>query len=121
MIKDYAPARYVTITDHELVFDDGHNNGYGFPCDESGHLLPGLAGAAVENYNWCMTHPEKFVRWNRIISLKRRYRENATGRCSCGERIELWDAYKGACDCPRCGRWYNLFGQELLPPEHWEC
>ncbi len=35
MIKDYTPARYVTITDHELVFDDGHNNGYGFPCDES--------------------------------------------------------------------------------------
>ena len=120
MIKDYTPARYVTITDHELVFDDGHGNGYGFPCDESGHLLAGLVDAAAENYNWCMEHPEKFVRWNRIISRQRRYHENATGRCSCGEKIELWGAFNGACDCPKCGQWYNLFGQELLPPEQWE-
>ena len=34
--------------------------------------------------------------------------------------VELWDQYYGACQCPECGKWYNLFGQSLLPPDCWE-
>lgn len=120
MIRDYRPAKYIAVTDYELTFDDGNNNGYSFPCDESGHLLPKMADTAVQNYNWCMAHPERFVRWNRVISFHRRLRKNATGCCSCGEVIELYDACNGACECPNCGQWYNLFGQELLPPDEWE-
>jgi hypothetical protein len=26
----------------------------------------------------------------------------------------------GANECPHCGQWYNVFGQELLPPDQWE-
>lgn len=26
----------------------------------------------------------------------------------------------GACQCPKCGKWYNIFGQALLDPEFWE-
>ena len=36
------------------------------------------------------------------------------------ETVYLYDRYRAACQCPKCGRWYNLFGQELLPPEMWE-
>ena len=42
-----------------------------------------------------------------------------TGTCNCGHKIELYDRYLGACECPYCGQWWNLFGQELKNPEHW--
>ncbi len=120
MIRDYHPGEYVTAVDYELVFDDGCNNGFGFPCDESGHLPCDLNATALKNYKWCMEHPERFSRWNRVVCHKRRYRENASGVCECGERIELRNEFAGACECPKCGQWYNLFGQKLLPPEQWE-
>lgn len=38
---------------------------------------------------------------------------------SAEELIDLWDEYLGACECPNCGRWYNIMGQELNPPSTW--
>ena len=39
-----------------------------------------------------------------------------TGRCPCGRTVEvLYDD----TDC-ECGRYYNLFGQELIPPDQRE-
>jgi hypothetical protein len=45
----------------------------------------------------------------------------AVGKCHCGEEIELNPrcAYYGGIECPECGQWYNLFGQELNPVETW--
>lgn len=119
MIKNYVPAKMQKATAYELVFDDGHNNGFAFPCDESGNLLPELSKEAVANYQYCMAYPENFERYNKVVCRKWRYRQNATGVCSCGEKIELYDAYMGACECPYCGQWYNLFGQKLNPPDQW--
>lgn len=51
---------------------------------------------------------------------KNGYVENATALCSCGEIIELRNQHLGACECPNCGQWYNLFGQTLKNPRHWE-
>lgn len=122
MLKNYTPAEYRTVTEYELVFDDGRNNGFGFPCDREGRLLQSAEEnpAAHENLMFCLAHPEKFERFNKVVKQKWQARENAHGTCSCGEEMELWDQHLGACQCPRCGRWYNLFGQELVPPEHWE-
>lgn len=120
MLKNYVPAQHHTITDYDLTFDDGHNNGFCFPCDASGNLLPAINPAAVVNYHSCMEHPEKFIRFNKVIPLTRRVTDNAHGTCSCGKEVELYDAYYGACQCEKCGQWYNLFGQALVSPEHWE-
>lgn len=120
MIQNYNPGGYTTVVDYELVFDDGYNNGFAFPCDEAGHLLNDLNNAALANYMQCVGQPEKFRRWNKVVSHKRRFRENPSGDCRCGEHVELWPEYCGACSCSKCGQWYNLFGQELLPPEQWE-
>lgn len=120
MLKNYTPAGHSTVVSYELAFDDGRNNGFGFPCDENGKLLEGLTPEAIANYNRCKEHPERFERFNKIVRHEHRVRDNAHGTCSCGEEIELWDQYMGACECPKCGQWYNLFGQELLPPENWE-
>ena len=120
MIKDFKRGEYVEKVDYELCFDDGYNNGFGFPCDKDGNLFENMNPAAVENYHYCMEHPEKFARFNKVCERRWSYRENNSGVCNCGNRIELFNEYLGACECPHCGQWYNLSGQELIPPADWE-
>lgn len=119
MIKSFVPSEWKESVDYALCFDDGGHNGFGFPCDENGNLLPDLQQAALDNHVWCLDHPERFKRFNYVEKRTHRYKEYAHGVCECGQPIELWDQYLGACECPACGRWYNLFGQELNPPETW--
>lgn len=120
MLQNYTPVRHYTVTEYQVVFDDGRNNGYGFPCDEHGNLFDDLTDVAIANYKWCLDHPEKFVRFNEIIEYKFRTYDNAHGTCDCGNEVELFNEYCGACQCEKCGQWYNLFGQKLLPPTMWE-
>lgn len=118
MIKDYKPAEWKNYDFYELVFDDGKGNGFAFACDENGNLK--LTDEQRENYEFAMSHPEKFKRFNQVVKFTDRYKENASGICGCGKRIELYDEYLGACECPHCGQWYNLFGQRLKHPDEWE-
>lgn len=107
---------------YEVVFyyERGVVCGFGFPCDANGNLLDGLTDCAKENYKYCMEHPEEFEVYNEIHRLERTWRNPNTGKCDCcGETIELYDQYMGACECPNCGQWYNLWGQKLLPPRGW--
>jgi hypothetical protein len=121
MLQNIVRPEWVEKVDYEVAFDDGRNNGFGFPCDESGKILPDLPNpAAYENYKWCLEHPERFSRFNKVIRRVSHYKEPAHGTCNCGEEVALINEYLGACQCPKCGQWYNLFGQELLPPEEWE-
>lgn len=119
MLKNYVPSDWETVTDHTLVFDDGRGNGLCFYCDEDGNLLDPNP-AALRNLEWAKGHPENYVRAGKFIHRERRIRTPAHGTCECGQEILLVSDYMGACNCPNCGRWYNLFGQELLPPEQWE-
>lgn len=119
MLKNIIRGEYVTERDYALEYTDRMGNGFSFPCDESGNPL-GLTDAALKNLEWCRNNTDKFEYPGIVKTYKRRYREPTTGTCSCGETVELWDQYMGACECPRCGKWYNLFGQELLHPKYWE-
>ena len=120
MIQNYKPSHMAEEIVHRLVFDDGGNSGFWFPCDEHGNLLPGMYENARENYEFCMANQNSFVRANEVVSFKQRVREPATGTCHCGNEVTLYAEYYGACQCGKCGQWYNLFGQELLPPDEWE-
>ena len=42
-----------------------------------------------------------------------------TVNCSCGKTIILEDQYMGACKCPKCGKWYNMFGDRIKTPDEW--
>lgn len=120
MLKNIVRGEWEQDKSYELVFDDGHNNGFGFPCDAQGNVnLTKITDAAFENLQFCMSHPEKFVRFNEVVVLKQFWKEPDKGTCRCGQLVELVNQYHGACQCPKCGQWYNLFGQELLPPEKW--
>lgn len=120
MLRNVTQAEWKTNYWFELVFDDGRNNGFGFPCDASGNILPGLPEAALTNLAYAKAHPEKFERYNEVVRYKNDYREPGRGTCSCGNTVVLENQYLGACQCSKCGKWYNLYGQELLPPECWE-
>ncbi len=37
--------------------------------------------------------------------------------CECGERVDMTSNYN---ECPKCGKTYNAFGQELAPIEEWD-
>ena len=119
MLKEYTPGEVVTETYYELAFDDGFNNGFAFPCDKDGNVGE-LNKDAERNLKYCLSHPDEYQRFNKIIARKNSYRENSIGICECGECFSLVNEYFGACECPKCGKWYNLFGQELLPPDQWE-
>ena len=104
--------------DHKVMklnFLDESGSGFSFLM-ENGE--PVITDANRQNYYDCINglHPE----------LKKSLDEKtehifvpAEGICSCGTKIILQNQYMGACECPKCGQWYNLFGQELLPPDQW--
>lgn len=121
MLKNYVPSKWYTITEYQLVFDDRRHNGFGFPCDANGKLLQSEEEnpESYKNLRWCLEHPNKFERFNEAVKYTRNVKDDAHGTCHCGNEVYLYNQYHGACQCPECGQWYNLFGEELLPPEEW--
>lgn len=103
---------------YDLYFQDRENKecGYGFLCDSDGNVLDDEhKDVWIQNYNYCITHPELYE-YKGIRTWKTHYTEPAVGLCSCGEKVVL----SGDCTCPKCGQWYNSFGQALRDPEYWE-
>lgn len=122
MLKIIIPEKHETAVRYDLVFDDGRCNGFGFPCDADGKLLESEEQnpAARASYQECLKHPERFVRFNKVVKTEMTVKQSPRGICDCGEEVTLFDLLYGACQCLGCWRRYNLFGQELLPPEQWE-
>ncbi len=122
MLHNFVPAERKTNVSYDLTFwyDDDRERGFCFPCDRFGKVLPIQYEEARQNYENCMAHPDQFKVFAEVQKYVNDYTEPAHGTCSCGEEVELYDQYCGACQCPKCGQWYNLFGQSLVPPEYWE-
>ena len=117
MLKDIVRGGRVTETHYTLDFDYDDCGGYTFPCDQDGNVAE-LLQPAMENLAWCRSHPEKFTRFGVIKKHRQSWREPDRGTCVCGRTVYLENEYMGACQC-ECGRWYNLFGQSILPPDQW--
>lgn len=119
-MKNFKNGEEMIKTTYELVFDDGAYNGFCFPCDKDGNIdIEPDNDAALDNYKWCLEHKDQFVRAGEVIATIRTWRENNSGECTCGKRIELFNEYMGACECPYCGQWWNIWGQELNNPSTW--
>lgn len=118
MLKNITERQRKTTTEYSVEFLRDDTSGFSFPCDAHGNLLP-MSDCARANYEDCMAHPEKWEKWNAVTKYTFKYTEPAHGTCVCGREVTLVDEFYGACQC-ECGRWYNLFGQELLEPENWE-
>ena len=122
MIKDYREPWTEEIVEYELIFYVDRTGGLAFPCDEKGNVNRNdLMEPAIKNLDYALAHPEHYpYAWNKVEKNVRHYRNPASGICNCGERIDLRNEYLGACECPYCGQWWNLFGQELNNPETWD-
>lgn len=117
IIKERTPE---TIIDRYIKFTykDDPNAGFIFPALPNGDPnFKNMPEEAILNYNSCLNDdrldgPELRVE-------KRQYMNPAVGKCICGAEVVLDADYAGAVRC-ECGRWYNLFGQELRDPRYWE-
>ena len=120
MLKNLVRGKMQTDISYYLAFDDGNGSGFWFPCDKDGNMPDDMPDSARSNLKRCLADPGRFVRSGEVVSTSHSYRAPDRGICSrCGTEIELTNEYMGACSCPECGQWYNLFGQELMPPRHW--
>ena len=85
--------------------------GYSFPCDHLGKLLP-LSPEAQKNFDK-QTGSGEFVEryWSEY--------EHPIGECYCGAEIELRPDSEGLCYC-YCGKCFNSAGQGIRPRSEWE-
>lgn len=123
MAEIIRPRERKTVIEHSYFFQrkgDYQGNGYSFPCDEHGNVKfsPEYEDIQRKNYEYAMESDEYADPYIETRSWS--YTENALARCECGDNIELYNEYLGACECPNCGRWHNcLSGQLLNPVETW--
>lgn len=122
MLENFVPRTPKEITEYHIEFMYERNCGLSFECDENGNIDFGNNEAARKNYEYAMAHSEEYPYcFNKLVKSTRRYMNPAHGTCNCcGTEVYLENQYCGACECPTCGRWYNLFGQQLIDPEGWE-
>lgn len=98
------------------LIGDESRAGYSFDADENWKPVFGN-DLQKKNYEMCMNSNDYEGPFKETWTSS--YMEPATLQCECGEKFSLVDQYLGACECPKCGRWYNLFGTRLLPPSEW--
>ena len=120
MLKIIKERTAVTIKECyiEFWYKEDLNAGYCFPAVAPG--IPkffSMTPEAIKNYNACLE--DDCLTEAEFTTHTNTYMEPAVGKCSCGREVVLECDYAGAVRC-ECGRWYNLFGQELRDPKYWE-
>lgn len=126
MLKIIRERSTHTEVKHYIEFTDADGCGYSFPCDQNGNVRfdehdAEIARVQRENYAEAMADKDRFTcQYAQFVTRRYTVTDNAIGKCVCGEEVELYDQYQGACSCPKCGQWYNMFGQSLVDPEYWE-
>lgn len=106
-----------TNTWYEINFYCGGEICSGYQCDKDGNILKDKnTDCAYKNYLKDIDNPNLK---HCVNKYSQSYTENPLFRCDCGEEFELYNEYMSACECPKCGQWVNLFGQNLNNPETW--
>jgi hypothetical protein len=123
MLEIIKERKVRTEKSYWINFDckDDHSCGFIFPANSDGTpAIDKMPEEAKRNYYICLvadtdTYDYGFEeREDRVVDY-------AVGRCRCGAEVELFDgAWMGAVQCEKCGKWYNIYGQELIDPEYWE-
>ena len=111
MIEILTKRHEVTDVWYEREFNyrDNSNAGFSFPCDEFANVDESkLCKEARKNFIDCLSRDVDVVDLG-AVKHEITYMEPIYARCSCGEELHL----TGVTLCPRCGRMYNSFGQEL--------
>ena len=120
MIKIIRERKPETITECyiEFKYKDDPEAGFCFPAVAPGvPKFSEMPPEAIVNYTACLT--DERLTEAEFTTRTYTYMEPAVGKCSCGKEVILDCSYEGATQC-ECGKWYNLFGQELRDPKYWD-
>ena len=120
----------VEKTHYVLAFDDARDSGsgYAFPCDKTGRILweeVASPKATRKSLAYCKANPDRWTSQSRNGMVKATISRERYGICPhCGSVVYFVESgYMYECtygyECT-CGQWYNVFGQELNPPDAWE-
>lgn len=104
MIVKTMPARWEKYEINMVVFDNGDNRGFMFPCDKDGKLDK-LPPDKKDKYEYCISHPDLFDRFNEVIKFEVPYEVEPKAECECGNILYTREIH-GKHRC-RCGRWYD--------------
>lgn len=120
MISNYQRSYTEMGVAYHLSFDwrDSPGAGFSFPCDKDG--TPNWdkyedRPEALDNLRGCICG-EFDVVFRGVVKESWSWRIPASGRCHCGEDVEL---SRFTNTCHRCGADYNGSGQELAPRSQW--
>lgn len=117
IIKERTPETFIEY--HiEFSYKDDPNTGFCFPATSTGEPdFSRMGSEAMTNYEACLT--DERLTEGEFTKHEWTYMNPAVGKCVCGREVILDADYMGAVRC-ECGKWYNLFGQELRDPKYWE-
>ena len=118
MIKKYMPSYWAEYKIYAVIFDDFDNHGHMFPCDKDG-ILKEMSRTKRSDYEFCMSNPHLFPRFNKVVEYDIPYKIGEKGVCECGYTVSLDKAgmYGGTCECPKCKRVYDIHGVEYSKPK----
>ncbi len=102
-----------TTYDHCFHWKTDKSSGYSFPCDKEGNLK-NLRPEAESNYQMCLVSDDLVD--DGIRPYTHSWIEPAIARCECSHKIQL-ESFTNTCE--KCGRDYNLSGQNLAPRSQW--
>lgn len=138
MLKIISERHKESRTEYRLQFDvkgERAGNGFSFPLlSKDSDIIPVMETEYGSNQYVPCTE-EECTWWKSYLSVKddrEHYKEPyvaaqtwywtepAHAICECGTEILLEDDFLGTCQCPVCGQWYNMFGQEVLDPEEYK-
>ena len=111
--------KHVTVTLYGLYYAKKKNPeaGVSLPCDVNGVIIQDeMTPEKKENLQECIDNKEDEYLPPVVQKYVHSYKENALGRCRCGEDVELASSTN---ECAKCGELYNLFGQNLAPYSQW--
>lgn len=120
MLKIIKERTSETIREYfiEFKYKDDPDAGFCFPATVHGDPdFNCMSSEALANYEACLT--DDHLTEAEFTKHEWTYMNPALGLCSCGREIVLECDHAGAVRCD-CGKWYNLFGQELIDPKYWE-
>jgi len=116
-----AQTKTVVSYARSFVYADDRGAGFSFPCTAAGKLIDDKLHpsnpAARANYAACLsgTSNGKAVLDRGVVKREHSYKEPAVIKCACGRNVTL---HHDDIAC-KCGRHYNIFGQELAPRSQW--
>ena len=120
MLKIIRERRPIKFRDYtiEYRYKDDPEAGFTFPATVRGDPDFSCMGSEMlANYEACLT--DKRLTAGEFTKHEWTYMEPALGLCSCGKEVVLECDHAWAVRCD-CGKWYNIFGQELIDPRYWE-